>query len=72
MCSTNSVQKNVRRALKNSKNGRITARSTEELKKQVGASSMGRLQFQELLARLKHQKEVRGFSLKAPAVYIQG
>lgn len=72
MCSTKDVRKNVERAVQQSKNGRITARSAKELKSRLGADDMRTPQFQEILAALKQKNQLRGFSLKPPMAYIQG
>lgn len=71
MCNANAVKKAVKRAVKDSRSGRITAASAEELKRAVGAEDMRTPHFQQVLATLKHQKQLRGFSLSRPA-YIQG
>lgn len=72
MANARHVQKNVRRLVSRSKTGRIVAGSTDELKKHVGADDMRTLCFQEILADLKHQNVLRGFSLGGEEVYIQG
>ena len=65
------VGKNIRSGLRKSPNNRIEACSVHELKVEVGAEHMRTSCLQRMLGEFKHQRVIRGFSLRGENVYIQ-
>lgn len=71
MANANTVQKNIRRALRESKEGRVEAGATDELMSQVGADGMNMSNFKALLCAMRQHREVRAFGLSKGSAYIQ-
>lgn len=72
MANANQVSRQVSRLVRDKKSMRIEVDTIGELKRQIGAGGMSTPCLRQVLAGLKHQNVLRGFSLRGDKVYIQG